>query len=358
MFSTGSGGLFARTTHAGPADDASTTLSPGINPYVPHDYRIEWSATDVKYYVDDFSAPVATHAAAIAGPMGLVISDAPDGNVVSVDSLGLLSDTFESPVHDLGEAPAAWHPLTTTVDEPAGTHVILETRSGSTPTPDSSWSAYQPLGANNAIESPLGRYLQYRAKLSTTDAQVTPSLDDVQLDYTAPSTSITDVEVSGTTAAVSFSSPAPDVDRFECRVDDGGFAPCTSPYGFTGLAESSHTVYVRAVDHAGNVGVADSKAFSVDTTAPTTSISDVQVSGTAATVSFSSAASDVARFECRVDGDAYATCTSPKQFTGSPRARTRSPCGRSTTPATSARRTARRSPSIPRRPARRSATCR
>ena len=87
-------------------------------------------------------------------------------------------------------------PLTTTVDEPAGTHVILETRSGATPTPDSSWSAYQPLGANNAIESPLGRYLQYRAKLSTTDAQVTPSLDDVQLDYTAPSTSITDVEVS------------------------------------------------------------------------------------------------------------------------------------------------------------------
>ena len=269
----------------------------------------------MKYYVDDFSAPVATHAAAIAGPMGLVISDAPDGNVVSVDSLGLLSDTFESPVHDLGEAPAAWHPLTTTVDEPAGTHVILETRSGSTPTPDSSWSAYQPLGANNAIESPLGRYLQYRAKLSTTDAQVTPSLDDVQLDYTAPSTSITGVEVSGTTATVSFSSPASDVDRFECRVDDGGFAPCTSPYGFTGLAEGSHTVYVQAVDNAGNVGVADSKAFTVDTTAPTTSISDVQVSGTAATVSFSSAASDVARFECRVDGGVYATCTSPKQYT-------------------------------------------
>ena len=47
------------------------------------------------------------------------------------------------------------HPLTTTVDEPAGTDVILDTRSGATPTPDSSWSAYQPLGANNAIESPL-----------------------------------------------------------------------------------------------------------------------------------------------------------------------------------------------------------
>ena len=63
----------------------------------------------------------------------------------------------------------------------------------------------------------------------------------------------------------------------------------------------SHGFSFGAVDHAGNIGVADSKAFSVDTTAPSTSISDVQVSGTAATVSFSSAASDVARFECRVD---------------------------------------------------------
>ena len=136
------------------------------------------------------------------------------------------------------------------------------------------------------------------------------------VDTTAPTTSISDVQVSGATATVSFSSPASDVARFECRVDGDAFAACTSPKQFTALTDGAHTAYVRTVDNDGNTGAADSKAFSVDTTAPSTSISDVQVSGTAATVSFSSPASDVARFECRVDGDAYATCTSPMQLTG------------------------------------------
>ena len=136
------------------------------------------------------------------------------------------------------------------------------------------------------------------------------------VDTTAPTTSIGDVQVSGPTATVSFSSPASDVARFECRVDGDAYATCTSPKQFTALAEGAHTAYVRAVDNDGNIGAADSKTFTVDTTAPSTSISDVQVSGTAATVSFSSPASDMARFECRVDGDAYATCTSPTQLTG------------------------------------------
>ena len=136
------------------------------------------------------------------------------------------------------------------------------------------------------------------------------------VDTTAPTTSISDVQVSGATATVSFSSAASDVERFECRVDGDAFAACTSPKQFTALAEGAHTAYVRAVDNDGNVGAADSKTFTVDTTAPSTSISDVQLSGTAATVSFSSLASDVERFECRVDADAYATCTSPAQLTG------------------------------------------
>ena len=138
------------------------------------------------------------------------------------------------------------------------------------------------------------------------------------VDTTAPNTSITGAPVSGSTATVSFSSPASDVARFECRLDGGTYATCTSPKQFTALTEGEHTVSVRAVDNAGNIGAADSKTFSVDTTAPSTSISDVQVTGSTATarVFFSSPASDVARFECRLDSGAFATCTSPKQYTG------------------------------------------
>jgi hypothetical protein len=139
---------------------------------------------------------------------------------------------------------------------------------------------------------------------------------DFTVDTVAPVTSITDVQVTGTTATVSFSSSATDVARFECKLDGGTFATCTSPKTLSGLSQGTHTIRVRAVDTTGNVGDADSKDFTVDTVAPTTAITNVQVTGTTATVSFSSSATDVAHFECKLDDGDFATCTSPKTLSG------------------------------------------
>ena len=75
--------------------------------------------------------------------------------------------------------------------------------------------------------------------------------------------------MSGTTARVTFSSEAGA--RFECSLDNGPFQACTSPRDYTGLTAGSHTVRVRAIDQAGNVGVAAEGASPsppTDTTAP------------------------------------------------------------------------------------------
>ena len=197
IFTTGNSGgdLFARTLP--PAGGGSDTTSPAISTLKPgfvatdlHTYRIEWSATTVKYYVDDLVTPIATHNATFPTAQPVVMSDA-TANTASlrIQSLSRMAfpspGVFESRTFDGGSATAVWSAVTPTAVAPAGTTVAIATRTGQTPTPDASWSAYQPL-SGGAVQSPAGRYIQYQATLATTDDQVTPSLDKVQLDYDVP----------------------------------------------------------------------------------------------------------------------------------------------------------------------------
>ncbi len=55
-----------------------------------------------------------------------------------------------------------------------------------------------------------------------------------------------------TQADFTFSADDPSA-TFECSLDGGGWAPCSSPKALTGLAAGTHTFEARAVDPAGNV---------------------------------------------------------------------------------------------------------
>jgi hypothetical protein len=267
MFSTGSDGdpatlfVYARSSNADPAPN--TDLVPGVDATVPHTYRIEWTATDVKFSVDG-GAPI-TITKAIAGPMRPVASDlTPAGGTIKIDWVGLgalpASGTFTSRVLDAGDTHAVWGALTSTG---LGTSAI-RTRTGDTATPDSSWSDFQVLGTGGAVQSAPGRYIQYEATLDDAASR----LDSVSVAYTlddaAPDAAIGGVSVSGTSATVSFTSPAADVARFECSLDGGAFAACTSPKQFSGLAAGAHSVAVRAVDRVGNTGNPASSSFRVE----------------------------------------------------------------------------------------------
>lgn len=80
------------------------------------------------------------------------------------------SGTYESPVHD-AKSVSSWGRV---VLRSSG-RVSVETRSGNTETPDSSWSAWSAVrleGATGAIPSPPTRYLQWRLALSGSNARV------------------------------------------------------------------------------------------------------------------------------------------------------------------------------------------
>jgi hypothetical protein len=79
------------------------------------------------------------------------------------------------------------------------------------------------------------------------------------IDTHAPNTTLSSgppAKTSDTSAVLVFSGadPAPGTAmHYECSIDGGAFAACTSPKTFTGLGVTSHTASVRAIDAAGNV---------------------------------------------------------------------------------------------------------
>jgi HYR domain-containing protein len=141
----------------------------------------------------------------------------------------------------------------------------------------------------------------YQWTINTTPADTTP-----------PETTLTPT-ISGTSASFAFSSSEPGT--FACSLDGAAFSSCSSPVSHT-VSEGSHTFSVKAVDAAGNEDPTPaSTAWTVDTTAPDTSISDGPPAVTrsrSATFTFSSEAG--ATFECQLDGGAFAACTSPMTY--------------------------------------------
>lgn len=98
--------------------------------------------------------------------------------------------TFTSRVFDGTLVGTVWNTAYWTETLPAGADVTIATRSGPTPTPDGSWSAFSTELTNataSLILSPANRYLQYRATLTRGSSPTqTPSLDDITLVYNSP----------------------------------------------------------------------------------------------------------------------------------------------------------------------------
>jgi hypothetical protein len=105
----------------------------------------------------------------------------------------------------------------------------------------------------------------------------------------------------------------------ECSVDQGSasWGPCSAAgsHSPATLADGSYTFRVRATDGAANV-TTRTRAFSVDTVAPETTITSLPhgtTSDDSPSFSFSSSEGGVT-FECRLDGPTFSGCSSPKSY--------------------------------------------
>jgi hypothetical protein len=100
-------------------------------------------------------------------------------------------------------------------------------------------------------------------------------LYEMHLESVPPNTTITSGPEGVTndpTPTFSFSSSEED-STFECRVDSGSFAPCSSPATTAQLGDGSHTFHVRALDEVGNIDPTPAtRTFTVQT-------AEVRVSG-------------------------------------------------------------------------------
>jgi hypothetical protein len=139
------------------------------------------------------------------------------------------------------------------------------------------------------------------------------------VDATAPETTIQ----SGPSGSVSdraatFTFAANEPATFACSLDGAAATGCTSPVSFSGLTEGAHTFTVTATDTIGNAdGTPAARTWSVDTTAPETSISSApaaRVRSRVAVLAFASEAG--ATFRCSLDGAAAAACSSPATYPG------------------------------------------
>jgi hypothetical protein len=139
------------------------------------------------------------------------------------------------------------------------------------------------------------------------------------VDTTGPTASIGSGPANGsrtTSTGASFGLTSTEPGSFQCKLDGPGgpgtFGACDSTPDYAGLGDGTYTFSARALDDLGNVGPSVTRTWTVDTTAPDTSITggpNGAISSSSPTFTFSSSEAS-STFECKLDSGAWEPCNS------------------------------------------------
>jgi phosphodiesterase/alkaline phosphatase D-like protein len=178
---TQSTNLYARVT--GNADVSLGTAYPGGSNYIgnPHRYRIEWRTDSVVFLVDGRS--VSRQGASPSVGMRPGVSDGVGGGSIRLDWLRMSpyasSGIFVSRIYD-GGGPMSWGAASWNASQPTGTTLAMFARGGDS-ADTTTWTTWKPIGSSGSSVDICSRYLQYKALLGTSDAGVSPALEDVSI---------------------------------------------------------------------------------------------------------------------------------------------------------------------------------
>jgi hypothetical protein len=128
----------------------------------------------------------------------------------------------------------------------------------------------------------------------------------------APSITSRPPDRSGSTSATFTVSTAPGA-RLQCSLDGAVFTACSSPLGFTGLAQGAHTLAITAI-LAGKESDQTTYSWVVDSVAPPAPILEVtgaDPSSTATNVAEWTSAEAGLTFSCSPENGPWVPCTSP-----------------------------------------------
>jgi hypothetical protein len=135
-----------------------------------------------------------------------------------------------------------------------------------------------------------------------------PAITSAPTDPTTATSATFAFSLAGTTAT------------FQCSLDGSSYSSCTSPKSYAGpLSLTRHTFGVQAVN-AGGTSPPASYSWTINPPPPPpapaiTAQPAGQTTDTNASFTFSDT-DPAATFQCSLDGGAYATCTSPKSYSG------------------------------------------
>jgi len=222
----------------------------------PHRYRIDWNALDFTFFVDGTQVKVIP--VALGGSLLPIVSDfSLNGLPLAVDWLRLTDyaplGSYTSRVFDSG-GTSTWGAASWTATLPGGTTLGMFQRHGPTPTPDDFWTLFTAIGPSGSIVGGSGRYLQYRADLTTSVTTATPVLDEIEFactstpDLTPPviSSIVATPGPVGTTASITWTTDEPATSHVDYGLSPGALSLNASSGAFV----ASHTMGLTSLTPA------------------------------------------------------------------------------------------------------------